>query len=104
MTDLKSVSHQELLKSARELVRSEPGAASRVAEHLTEIERRKLHVELGFQNVLEFFRHELGAAAGASRGRPRRAARSSISGAARPKRPQEARRPSNIFNVALSAK
>jgi hypothetical protein len=53
---LEQLPHIELIESAHQLIRDGADTTDdRLVAHLREIEQRRLHIELGFQSIRDFF-------------------------------------------------
>ena len=59
-TAVSTLSNADLLTKTRTLVTQERKLTALVLNHLQEVERRGLHLELGFPSLFEFCRRELG--------------------------------------------
>ena len=59
-TAVSTLSNSDLLTKTRTLVTQERKLTTLVLSHLEEVERRGLHLELGFPSLFEFCRRELG--------------------------------------------
>ncbi len=59
--NLRQIPHNQLLETALQVARAQEALNSELLNaYLREIERRKLHSELGFKNAWDFFFAELG--------------------------------------------
>lgn len=63
------LSSQELLVQTKSLVAQERKLTLQLIEHLEEIQRRRLHVDMGFASLWEFATQELGLSEGAAQRR-----------------------------------
>ena len=58
--NLQSLSNEVILSRINDLVRRERGMTLRILDHLVEIERRKLHLELGYSSMFIYCTRGLG--------------------------------------------
>jgi 5-methylcytosine-specific restriction endonuclease McrA len=68
-TGLRSLSNQDLLHNTKSVVARERGITIEVLDHLNEVERRELHLELGHSSMFAYCTDELGYSASATKRR-----------------------------------